>query len=223
MKISVIDIYKKYSKLFSPLSSTGYFLASILIYFSQGLSFLTPNIITMFSFFVFLIGCFTLVYFKLKFVFILLIFISFIFDAMDGMWARLKNQGSSFGAWLDPVIDAVKMGIMFFSIFLLFRTEINMIYFLLLVISYFLLSSVSDNTVIAFGHRKNKNIKNKKINLIGFGPGEEYFLFSILILFPNKNFLIISFIIFYLLVSFYIAYKNFSGKVDHENFKNKFH
>ena len=67
----------------------------------------------------------------------LLFFLSYIFDCADGQLALLKNSASTYGLYLDLLLDALKEIITFTILIVIF---LNTQYQLLSVIAFFLIS-----------------------------------------------------------------------------------
>lgn len=82
------------------------------------LSWLTPNQLTVFSFFIGLIAA----YFFAKGDYVSLVIggflvqLSFVVDCMDGQFARYSKKFSDFGAWLDRISDRLKDFAYFFTL-----------------------------------------------------------------------------------------------------------
>lgn len=66
---------------------------------------LTPNMITWLGLILVLLNCLFYLYHKNNLYFGILLIISFSFDALDGAVARVTNNRSSYGGYLDAVID----------------------------------------------------------------------------------------------------------------------
>ncbi|BFT94817.1 hypothetical protein MNSC_08250 [Minisyncoccus archaeophilus] len=98
-------------------------IASWVVFKLQNYS-LTANHFTLFSFFLSLLAIFFLLFLSSPILFILFLLLSFIFDNVDGIWARVKNQGSVFGAFLDPYIDKTKEYLVDFSFILFYYNEL---------------------------------------------------------------------------------------------------
>ncbi len=79
----------------------------LLVYCLQGFP-LTPNGFTVISLLLVAGGVTALVVFGNWILCIVLLWLSFNFDQVDGIWARIKNQGSKFGAFFDPYTDEIK-------------------------------------------------------------------------------------------------------------------
>jgi phosphatidylglycerophosphate synthase len=78
----------------------------------------TPNQISFISFLTVSLGCLMFIsgdrYFALLGV--LFLHIGYIFDVMDGQWARYKGLSDAFGKWFDPFLDTIKGGFIFISL-----------------------------------------------------------------------------------------------------------
>lgn len=96
-------------------------LSAFLVYLLQGLP-LTPNAFTSFSLLLVAAGVLSLVLLDSRVLFIALSMIGFVFDQIDGTWARLKGQSSEFGKFYDGLVDTVKFFIVDLG-FILFYFE----------------------------------------------------------------------------------------------------
>lgn len=86
-------------------------LAKMLLPLIAKWDFITPNLVTFFSFFLYTLGC---VFLFLNFPYhlvlaALLIFIAYLGDHLDGQLARFKNLSSIVGDYLDKVVDVLKI------------------------------------------------------------------------------------------------------------------
>ena len=91
---------------------------------------ITPNMVTVFSFFLNLIANYQLLSGELRFA-ALLFFISFIMDCVDGQLACLKDVVSNFGKFFDPVLDGLK-DLITFLVIIAYFSETNIFYFSLI-------------------------------------------------------------------------------------------
>jgi len=87
---------------------------------------ITPNMVTVFSFFLNLIANYQLLSGELRFA-ALLFFISFIMDCVDGQLACLKDVVSNFGRFFDPVLDGLK-DLITFLVIISYFSETNIFY-----------------------------------------------------------------------------------------------
>lgn len=92
---------------------------------------LTPNIITLLGFFLFLFSLY-LYSINAKLWAVLAFQFSFVFDIVDGNVARLKSESSELGAYLDAMLDWLKPGVLYLfawyitgHVFLLFLIVVN--------------------------------------------------------------------------------------------------
>jgi len=83
--------------------------------FLSRFSFITPNCITVFSLVIDITAALLIVK-GFRILPAALIWISFIFDCVDGELARLTNRKSTFGQWLDAELDLIKEIILFFAL-----------------------------------------------------------------------------------------------------------
>jgi len=75
----------------------------------------TPNMVSVISFFLAVVACILLIFpgYWWRFAGAVLLQLSFAFDCSDGEVARITNLSSKFGAWLDSVLDRFKEIMMF--------------------------------------------------------------------------------------------------------------
>ena len=128
---------------------------------------ITPNQLTLIGFFSALAACVCLLVIpyreKLLLAAVLLYFWSF-FDAMDGILARSKGDGTGFGSFLDHTVDAIAVLILFATI--LYAFQLNQIAFIL---AYGLRMLVSVTTYVLSSHVDY-------LYLSRIGPTSEQFL-----------------------------------------------
>jgi len=91
---------------------------------------ITPNHITILSFIMGILAalCFAARDYTYLLVGAVLFLLSAILDLVDGEVARVKSLQSLIGAWLDPVLDMVKTGMLFLGIAFRFRTDTNQVF-----------------------------------------------------------------------------------------------
>lgn len=159
-------------------------IAAFLVYKFQNLP-LTANVITNFSFFLFLLAI-PILFLDLKILFILFLILSYTFDNVDGIWARLKNQTSAFGAWLDSTSDRIKEIIILIAFVFIFKGLLNVI-MIMSIFFYlvYLILVIHSKVYLNLESPKDKNI-SKKFKIIAFGPAEFYLLISAIVIFPDK-------------------------------------
>lgn len=88
----------------------GYKISYFLLPFAVKIPFLTPNIVTISSFFTYAIGSLMLILpYPLKALGGILIFAGYIGDDLDGQLARETGKGSELGNYLDKVLDVIKI------------------------------------------------------------------------------------------------------------------
>lgn len=112
----------------------GYPLARLLAGPLSKLSFVTPNVVTLTAFALFILGClFLVVSFPYHMITgALLIFAGYIGDDIDGQLARIKGMQSTIGDYMDKVLDVLKIFfITFFSGLSVYLTTGNILYLLL--------------------------------------------------------------------------------------------
>jgi len=93
-------------------------IANRILPFVSGIKWITPNIVTLFSFFLYVLGC--------LFIFIdipnhliytaILLPVAYIGDCLDGQLARTKKLSSDIGNYLDKVVDVLKIYIITISL-----------------------------------------------------------------------------------------------------------
>lgn len=89
----------------------GYPIAWYLLQFIKKFDFITPNLVSLFSFGLFMFGSFSLFldYPFHLYIGAILIILGYIGDDIDGQLARVKKMGSVFGDFLDKVLDVLKI------------------------------------------------------------------------------------------------------------------
>ena len=96
----------------------GYPLTSKLLPFVAKFNWITPNIVTLFSFFLYVIGC-LLLFIKApyhQYLAAILLIVAYIGDQLDGQLARFKKLSSPLGNYLDKVVDVLKIYIITISL-----------------------------------------------------------------------------------------------------------
>jgi len=86
-------------------------LSKFIVKFIIKIKWITPNIITVLSSFIFIVGCLMLfinIPYHLYYA-ALLIFIGYIGDLLDGDLAKKRNMKSFYGGYLDAVVDVIKI------------------------------------------------------------------------------------------------------------------
>jgi len=81
----------------------------------------------------------------------------YLFDNLDGQWARIKNMTSSFGAMFDSLVDGWNISIIIFAIGVYLYNQTEDIVYLNLTIFFFILSFLD------FALEKNSLLENKDI------------------------------------------------------------
>ncbi|KKK43449.1 hypothetical protein LCGC14_0404670 [marine sediment metagenome] len=76
----------------------------------------SPNLATLIMFFFSILSFFALGYFQNLFFFSILVFITGLFDGIDGSIARLTNRKTPFGGFLDSVMDRFSEFIIFLAL-----------------------------------------------------------------------------------------------------------
>ena len=93
-------------------------IANMILPLVSRFKWITPNIVTLFSFFLYILGClfiFINIPYHLYYTAILLP-IAYIGDCLDGQLARTKKLSSNIGNYLDKVIDVLKIYIITISL-----------------------------------------------------------------------------------------------------------
>lgn len=157
-------------------------IAAYIVYLTQGLP-LTPNFISLMSLIIVILAVVGLAVFKSPLIFIMGIFLSFIFDDMDGIWARAKNQTSPFGAFLDGYFDYVKDYLFEIGIVIYF-VHIYGFYFLpfFFYICYF---SIKGLYYLILDQQEQAKKRQKKWTITKIGPAEKYIIVMPVIVFLN--------------------------------------
>jgi phosphatidylglycerophosphate synthase len=108
-KYSLKEIIEKKKRPVEPSYITHILkkIAIYLVYLFQNLP-ITANQVTIFTFVLVFLAILFLLILNSKIVFILLLIASYIFDSVDGLWSRVKNQTSTFGDFFDRYIDFIK-------------------------------------------------------------------------------------------------------------------
>jgi len=123
------SFFSNWADLFMPPLANKLFLPLAL-----KINWLTPNIVTIFSFFLYVLGClFLFVIFPYHLLFAAtLIPIAYLLDCLDGQLARTKKQFSTVGDYLDKTLDVLKIYIVTLSLALaLYQTTQNALWFVL--------------------------------------------------------------------------------------------
>ena len=129
-------------------------IATYLIYWIQNLV-LHPNYFTLLSLF-FGIG---FSYFLLSgelIIAAIMVNLFYLFDNLDGQWARVKKMTSSFGALFDSLVDGWNITIVIVSVGIYLYTKEQNIYYLYLTLLFFILSFLD------FALEKNSIIEQKQ-------------------------------------------------------------
>lgn len=185
---------KEYMRPVSSLSLIDNKIAAYLAYLMQGLP-LTANAITFFSFLLAL-AAIPFLFLNLKLLFIIFMFLSYTFDNVDGIWARLKKQTSEFGGFFDPFLDKAKDSFIDLAFIFLYLNNIsiyiNDIKLVLLVAAiYFILKGlfymVRD---YSFEKQGYSTLENRKIGLIRYGGAEKYIIVYSLLAFSFPFFVV---------------------------------
>jgi len=129
-------------------------IATYLIYWIQSLT-IHPNYFTLLSL-VFGIG---FSYFLLNgdlIVASVMVNLFYLFDNLDGQWARIKKMTSSFGALFDSLVDGWNITIVILSVGIYLYSKEQNVYYLYLTLLFFILSFLD------FALEKNSIIEQKE-------------------------------------------------------------
>ncbi|VAW90752.1 hypothetical protein MNBD_GAMMA21-1830 [hydrothermal vent metagenome] len=104
--------YSNWADLFFPL------IANRLLPFVSRYNWITPNIVTLFSFFLYVVGCLFIFIDIPGHLIVTAIFlpVAYIGDCLDGQLARTKKLSSDLGNYLDKVVDVLKIYIITLSL-----------------------------------------------------------------------------------------------------------
>lgn len=108
----------------------GYKISYFILPFIAKIPFITPNIVTIFSFLMYSMGCLLLFLpYPVSAIGGLLIFAGYIGDDLDGQLARETGKGSELGNYLDKVLDVIKIFIVSSSLsFVVYLQTQNVLY-----------------------------------------------------------------------------------------------
>ena len=127
-KIIEPPYFSNWADLFMPK------IANMILPLVSRFKWITPNIVTLFSFFLYVLGClfiFINIPYHLYYTAILLP-IAYIGDCLDGQLARTKKLSSNIGNYLDKVVDVLKIYIITISLaYSAYVTTNNVIYIFL--------------------------------------------------------------------------------------------
>jgi len=129
-------------------------LASYLIYKIQVLT-LHPNYFTLLSLFCGIGFSYFLLVDNLIMTAIMLNLL-YLFDNLDGQWARVKKMTSSFGALFDSLVDGWNISIIIVSVGIYLYNQENNIYYIYLSLLFFILSFLD------FSLEKNSILETQK-------------------------------------------------------------
>lgn len=97
--------YSNWADLFMPR------LANLILPFVSRIEWITPNMVTLFSFLLYILGC-LLIFIEIPyhlFYTAILLPVAYIGDCLDGQLARAKGLSSDIGNYLDKVVDVLKI------------------------------------------------------------------------------------------------------------------
>lgn len=176
----------RYTQPYSLISFLDNKIALTIFFFLKNFRFLSPNLITGVSFFLFLISV-PLLFLKLDYLFVVFIFLAYTFDNVDGIWARFHNQTSLFGAWFDSTLDRIKDIIILIAFVFMFKGLLNVIVIMsIFFYLVYLILVLHSKVYLNLESPKDNNFYKKKFRIISFGPAEFYLLISVIVIFPDK-------------------------------------
>lgn len=152
-------------------------VATLLVDLVQDLP-IHANQITTASFIFVILAITLLLIFNNAALFILSLFVSFTLDNMDGIWARIKGQASSFGKFYDHYLDMIKDCLIDTSLIIYFNRLVVMLVSkqeLFLILSFIYIISKTMYWVIRdYTTKKLRN--NKDMTAFTLGGAEKYII-----------------------------------------------
>lgn len=218
--------YKEYIKLYKknehPASTIFHKyisknLAKFLVYFSLKLG-ITPNKLSLFSTLCLLLAGYSLIKLDLFWLFILLTQISYGLDCSDGVVARITNQKSVFGKFLDIALDRINMLIFYSSIILYYletnSLNINNLWIIIIgFVFYYLYSLLAMIRGLVYSTKRGQGAKKSniliRINYEFIDSGIYMFLIGVSLYFDVLHILSLYYISISLLFIFGVFYKSY--------------
>jgi len=187
------NTYQEVEKMSSSSTALCYLnnkIAAFIVYELQNLP-LTANLITSFSFFLVLLGILFL-FLDFKLLFIIFLILSYTFDNVDGIWARLKKQTSEFGKFLDLFLDKVKDFLidLTFIIYYYYAVQEYVTNPRILIISVSLYLICKALFYMARDFNPRPNTKKDKIKILAYGGAEKFIIVYTLLTFSFGFFLV---------------------------------
>lgn len=185
---------KQHMRPVSTLSLIDNKIAAYISYLMQRL----PLTATMFNFvsLFFALAAIPLLFSNLKIIFILCMFLSYTFDNVDGIWARLKEQTSEFGSFFDPFLDKAKDSFIDLALIVFYLPKINSLItnqasLLAAASLYFILKGLF-YMIRDYSFKKQgfSTLENRKIGLLRYGGAEKFIIVYPLLAFSFELFAI---------------------------------
>jgi len=177
----------KHARPNSRISFYDNVLAVVMLFYLKRFKFITANLISFSSFVFCAIGVLGYVFAGWQLTTIVLFFIAYTLDNLDGIWARYHRSTSVVGAWLDSSFDQLKNLIIYLGLFFGRRTDIEgeMILAVIILFCIFLILYSSNLQHIRTTEIKPDTAILKK-RWIAFGPAEALILYSFIIILPGN-------------------------------------
>jgi phosphatidylglycerophosphate synthase len=160
-------------------------IALVFIFFLRKIRFLSPNKLSLISFGFFLLAI-GLLFGRQAYFCVFFLFVAYTFDNVDGIWARLFNQTSVLGAWLDCTLDRLKDITSLLIITWFYPENIRWSVVCLFVYLLYLMILLNSKTYLALAKKAAVSEAEKRYRLIAFGPADFYILISGVILLPGE-------------------------------------
>ena len=145
-------------------------------YISPNICFMHPNYITLFRI-IPIILTYKFWLDKQKYLFILMVIISSFTDSIDGSVARECDKKSTFGSYLDIIMDSINVLLLLYLLYISYVNK-SIIYFISFIIFLFISKFISDKYLFKINIKTHKPTKNKFIYNLYL---ENVFLLSVLI------------------------------------------
>jgi len=171
--------YLRYHEIESKIVSSSYLslffnkVSAYIVYLTQGLP-LAPNHISLMSLVTAMFAVAGLAVFRSPLIFTIGIFLSFIFDDVDGIWARAKNQTSPFGAFIDEYFDYVKEFLFEIGIVIYFVYSYG--FYLLPFFFYISYFSFKGLYYLILDQQEQTRKRQEEWTITKIGPAEKYLI-----------------------------------------------
>lgn len=136
----------------------------LITYFFLNYKLLTPNIITALGFLFFLISLYFI--FISNYILASIFYqLSFVMDIVDGNIARLKNQTSLLGAFLDSIIDWIKPSFLFLFAFFI---DYNFLFIVIIILNFLAAGAwrIRDGILLGKNYIYSNKLKFQKNKLL---------------------------------------------------------